>query len=279
MAEVGELAEATGRDADAAERQFIPRSDKVLVASRLIQPEQTDSIFFEVPKEPGIYPYVCTYPGHWRRMYGALYVVADLPAWEADPTGYLASTGLEMKDDLLKYLGRNTEWQLDDLQGDVMHLTHRANSFPIGQQLFRAAACVGCHKLNGQGNNVGPDLTKLPTEYSRVDVLDHILNPSKKVDRKYQSNVITLDSGKVVTGLVVEETGDQLKVIDNPSAPEKFIEVAKADIEERALSDVSLMPKGVLNKLTREEILDLMAYVLAGGDAKNGLFTEHEHKH
>ena len=52
-----------------------------------------------------------------------------------------------------------------------------------------------------------------------------------------------------------------------------------ADIEERALSDVSLMPKGVLNKLTREEILDLMAYVLAGGDAKNGLFTEHEHKH
>jgi putative heme-binding domain-containing protein len=277
MAEVGELAEATGRDQDAASRNFIPKSDKILVASKLVQPEQTDSIFFEVPKEPGIYPYVCTYPGHWRRMYGALYVVADLKAYEADPAAYLAANKLEMKDDLLKYLGRNTDWQLDDLKGDVMHLSHRANNFAVGQQLFKAAACVGCHKLNGQGNNVGPDLTKLPPEYSKVDVLEHILNPSKKVDKKYQSNVISLTSGKVLTGLIVEETGDSLKLIDNPSAPDKITEVLKTDIEERTPSEVSIMPKGVLNKLTREEIFDLLAYVLGGGDKENALFKGHEH--
>jgi putative heme-binding domain-containing protein len=277
MAEVGELAEATGRDADAAARQFIPKSEDILVASKLVQPEQTDSIFFEVPKEPGIYPYVCTYPGHWRRMYGALYVVADLKAYEADPAAYLAANKLEMKDDLLKYLGRNTDWQLDDLKGDVMHLAHRANNFAVGQQLFKAAACVGCHKLNGQGNNVGPDLTKLPPEYSKVDVLEHILNPSKKVDKKYQSNVISLTSGKVLTGLIVEETGDSLKLIDNPSAPDKITVINKSDIEERTLSEVSIMPKGVLNKLTREEIFDLLAYVLGGGDKENPLFKGHEH--
>jgi putative heme-binding domain-containing protein len=277
MAEVGELAEATGRDADAATRQFIPKSEKILVASKLVQPEQTDSIFFEVPKEPGIYPYVCTYPGHWRRMYGALYVVADLQAYEVDPAAYLAANKLEMKDDLLKYLGRNTDWQLDDLKGDVMHLSHRANNFVVGQQLFKAAACVGCHKLNGQGNNVGPDLTKLPPEYSKVDVLEHILNPSKKVDKKYQSNVISLTSGKVLTGLIVEETGDSLKLIDNPAAPDKITVVLKTDIEERTPSEVSIMPKGVLNKLTREEIFDLLAYVLGGGDKENALFKGHEH--
>lgn len=277
MAEVGELAEATGRDQDAASRNFIPKSDKILVASKLVQPEQTDSIFFEVPKEPGIYPYVCTYPGHWRRMYGALYVVADLKAYDADPAAYLAANKLEMKDDLLKYLGRNTDWQLDDLKGDVMHLAHRANNFAVGQQLFKAAACVGCHKLNGQGNNVGPDLTKLPPEYSKVDVLEHILNPSKKVDKKYQSNVISLTSGKVLTGLIVEETGDSLKLIDNPSAPDKITVVLKTDIEERTPSEVSIMPKGVLNKLTREEIFDLLAYVLGGGDKENAMFKEHEH--
>jgi putative heme-binding domain-containing protein len=277
MAEVGELAEATGRDADAAARQFIPKSEKILVASKLVQPEQTDSIFFEVPKEPGIYPYVCTYPGHWRRMYGALYVVADLKAYEADPAAYFAANKLEMKDDLLKYLGRNTDWQLDDLKGDVMHLAHRANNFAVGQQLFKAAACVGCHKLNGQGNNVGPDLTKLPPEYSKVDVLEHILNPSKKVDKKYQSNVISLTSGKVLTGLIVEETGDSLKLIDNPSAPDKITVINKSDIEERTPSEVSIMPKGVLNKLTREEIFDLLAFVLGGGDKENPLFKGHEH--
>ena len=277
MVEVGELAEATGRDADAAARNFIPKSETILVASKLIQPEQTDSVFFEVPKEPGIYPYVCTYPGHWRRMYGALYVVADLSGYEADSAAYLAANNLEMKDDLLKYLGRNTDWQLDDLKGDVMHISHRANNFEVGQTLFKAAACVGCHKLNNQGNNIGPDLTKLPPEYSKVDVLEHLLNPSKKIDKKYQSNVIALKSGKVLTGLITEETGDQLKVIDNPAAPDKITVVLKSDIEERMPSDVSIMPKGVLNKLTREEIFDLLAFVLGGGDKKNAMFEEHKH--
>ena len=277
MAEVGELAEATGRDADAATRNFIPKCDKILVGSKLVQPEQSDSIYFDVPKEPGIYPYVCTYPGHWRRMYGALYVVADLKAYEADAAAYLAANQLEMKDDLLKYLGRNTEWQLDDLKGDVMHIAHRANNFTVGESLFKAAACIGCHKLNGQGNNLGPDLTKLPPEYSKVDVLEHILNPSKKIDKKYQSNVIALNSGKVITGLIIEETGDSLKVIDNPSAPDKVTAIAKAEIEERTLSEVSIMPRGVLNKLTREEIFDLLAYVLGGGDKENPMFKAHEH--
>ena len=277
MAEVGELAEATGRDADAAARNFIPKSDKILVGSKLVQPEQSDSIFFEVPKEPGIYPYVCTYPGHWRRMYGALYVVADLPAYEADSAAYLAANMLEMKDDLLKYLGRNTDWQLDDLKGDVMHLAHRSNNFEVGQQLFKAAACIGCHKLNNQGNNIGPDLTKLPPEYSKVDVLEHLLNPSKKIDKKYQSNIIELTSGKVLTGLITEETDDAIKLIDNPATPEKVTTIPKTEIESRTLSEVSIMPKGVLNKLTREEIFDLLAFVLGGGDKKNALFEEHEH--
>ncbi len=279
MAEVGELAETTGRDADAAARHFIPKSDRILVASTLVQPEQSDSIFFEVPKEPGIYPYVCTYPGHWRRMYGALYVVADLPAYETDPAAYVAANKLEMKDDLLTYLGRNTDWQLDDLKGDVMHLSHRANNFAVGQSLFKAAACIGCHRLNGQGNNVGPDLTKMPPEYSKVDVLEHILNPSKKIDRKYQSNVIELTSGKVLTGFITEETDNAVKLIDNSATPEKVTTINKIDIESRTLSAVSIMPKGVLNKLTREEIFDLLAFVLGGGDKKNGLFEEHEHKH
>jgi len=277
MAEVGELAEATGRDADAAARNFIPKSDRILVGSKLVQPEQSDSIFFEVPKEPGIYPYVCTYPGHWRRMYGALYVVADLSAYEADSAAYMATSKLEMKDDLLKYLGRNTDWQLDDLKGDVMHLAHRANNFEVGQQLFKAAACIGCHKLNNQGNNIGPDLTKLPPEYSKVDVLEHMLNPSKKIDKKYQSHIIELTSGKVLTGLITEETDDTIKLIDNPATPEKITTILKTEIESRTPSEVSIMPKGVLNKLTREEIFDLLAFVLGGGEKKNALFEEHEH--
>ena len=108
LAEVGELAEATGRDADAKARHFVPRSDKVLVSSKLLQPGQTQAVAFAAPKKPGVYPYVCTYPGHWRRMYGALYVVDDLDAYNANPDKYLATNPLDVQDELLTYIARNT---------------------------------------------------------------------------------------------------------------------------------------------------------------------------
>ena len=92
LEEVGLLAEATARDKDAKDRQFVPKSDRIMLASRLLEPGQTQALSFVVPKEPGIYPYVCTYPGHWRRMYGALYVVADLPKYLANPEAYLAAS-------------------------------------------------------------------------------------------------------------------------------------------------------------------------------------------
>ena len=55
----------------AAARQYVPPSDKVLLASRLLQPREAQKLSFTAPTQPGVYPYVCTYPGHWRRMYGA----------------------------------------------------------------------------------------------------------------------------------------------------------------------------------------------------------------
>ncbi|MEZ6062515.1 MAG: PA14 domain-containing protein [Planctomycetaceae bacterium] len=277
---VGELAEATGREPDAAARNFIPETDDILESSKLLQPGQSDRVFLEVPTETGIYPYVCTYPGHWRRMYGALYVVDDLRAYEADPAAWLSAHSMEMKDELLKYLGRNTEWKLADLQADTDHLMHRANNFKLGQQLFKVASCVGCHRLNDQGANIGPDLTKLPKEYTATDVLDHMLNPSKKIDEKYQSNIFILSSGKTVTGLVVKETDDEVTLVDNPSDPEKTTTISKSDIDEREISKVSIMPQGVLNKLTKAEILDLLAYVVSRGDQNNELFEgDHDHQH
>ncbi|MCA9062141.1 MAG: HEAT repeat domain-containing protein [Planctomycetaceae bacterium] len=279
MAEVGELAEATGRQPDAAQRNFIPQTSRILVASALLQPGQSESVFFEVPRQPGIYPYVCTYPGHWRRMYGALYVVADLKAYDAAPEAYVAQSGLLIKDELLNWLGRDTEWTLADLDEEVTHLPHRANSFAVGRQLFKVASCIGCHKLAGEGTPIGPDLTKLPPEYSAVDVVDHILNPSKKVDRKYQSGIFALASGSVVTGLIVEENDDAIRVVANASLPDQITVISKKEIEDRTLSNVSIMPKGVLNKLTREEILDLAAFVISGGNPKHKLYEQHDHKH
>ena len=66
-------------------------------------------------RKPGVYPYVCTYPGHWRRMSGALYVVADLDEYLADPEGYLAKNPLPIKDELLKFNRPRKEWKYEEL--------------------------------------------------------------------------------------------------------------------------------------------------------------------
>ena len=76
---------------------------------------------------------------------------------------------------------------------------------------------------------------------------------------------------------MLEETGDTVKVFENPLAKTGPVVLKKSDIEKRAVSKTSIMPRGLLDKLTREEILDLVAYV-ARGDAKHKVFQgEHHH--
>ena len=84
-------------------------------------------------------------------------------------------------------------------------------------------------------------------------------------------------TGKVVTGMIVEETAKQVKVIVNPLAKAAPAIVDKASIVARRKLPNSLMPEGLLNRLSQEEVLDLIAYVLSGGDMKSKLFKAHKH--
>lgn len=277
LEEVGNLAEKTGRDPDARSRNYIPESSKVILGSKLLEPGQSQAITFEVPSKPGIYPYVCTYPGHYRRMYGALYVVENLEEYQSNPAEYLAAHKLEMKDELLKFIGRNTDWKFEQLVEHVSPLPH-GRSYDVGKNLFKFANCVACHKLNGEGQVLGPDLTKLePKKQTTQHILQSIIDPSKDIDEKFQSNVFVLNSGKAITGMIVDEKPDHFKVLIDPLAKAPPITVKKSDIDERVKSPLSIMPKGLLNKLTQEEILDLIAYVYAKGDKKNMLFMDHNH--
>ncbi|MEQ8788315.1 MAG: GDSL-type esterase/lipase family protein [Pirellulaceae bacterium] len=279
MEEVGLLAEATAREADVIERQYVPVSDKILLHSNLLQPGDSQALSFEAPKQPGIYPYVCTYPGHWRRMYGAMVVVENLKEYEADAAGYLASHKLEIKDKLLALIGQSHEWTLEELAGFVKPL-EPGRSFAVGKNAFTVSSCVACHKIGKEGQEIGPDLSKMkPENHNPQYILQSLLKPSEKIEEKYQSQIFALDSGKIITGMVLEETPEKVVIVDNPLAKTKPIEIAVDSIEERVKSPKSIMPEGLLSKLKREEILDLIAYVLAGGDEKHMLFHMHQHEH
>jgi putative heme-binding domain-containing protein len=279
LQDVGLLGESTSTQPGALERNYVPPTDKILVASRLLAPREAQKLDFNAPAKPGIYPYVCTYPGHWRRMYGAFYVVADIAAYLADPPGYLAAHPLPILDDLLKDNRPRKEWVFNDLASAVEGLGN-GRSFANGRQIFEVASCVSCHRINGVGAAIGPDLAQLDAKTTPADILRNLLEPSAKVDEKYQTHAFILKSGKVVRGMVLEETPERIKVIENPLSSAEPVLVDRADIDEHSRSSTSIMPRGLLDKLTREEILDLIAFIAARGDAKSPLFRgQHEHDH
>ncbi|MEL7338815.1 MAG: plastocyanin/azurin family copper-binding protein, partial [Planctomycetota bacterium] len=129
---------------------YVPDSSAVLAASEMIAPDQSTRITLTAPTEPGEYPYVCTFPQHWYRMYGVMIVVEDLDAWNANPT------------EPANPIGSNRTfvqaWTMEDFDG-VFDTDLKGRSASIGEKIFNEASCVGCHKIRGVGGVVGPELT------------------------------------------------------------------------------------------------------------------------
>ena len=275
LEEVGTLGETTARDADAEARGFIPVSDKILVGSKLLKPGESQAISFDVPKEPGVYPYVCTYPGHWRRMFGALYVVPDFEKYKANPEKYLAGLKLPVQDELL-LRPKGEPKVYENFVEDLKTLGDR--NYMVGRAAFTTANCIGCHQFNGEGQNFGPDLAKLVEERRTPEhILRSILLPSEKIDENYASTKFRLDTGKTIVGMVTEENDDVIKVIIDPLLKDSVTEIEADAVDGRKLSDLSPMPQGLVDNLTEEEILDLIAYIKSGGNEKDEIFAEHGH--
>lgn len=120
-----------------------------------------------------------------------------------------------------------------------------------------AAACLRCHKIEGRGGDVGPDLTKAAEKNDRRAFLEAIADPNRKIAQGFDSVVLLLNDGRVVTGVLREETDKNVTVID---ADNKRITVAKEEIDERQRGK-SAMPEDAVTKITESELRDLIEYL------------------
>jgi len=124
-----------------------------------------------------------------------------------------------------------------------------------GRAIF-AKTCASCHKLFDEGGRVGPELTG--SQRANLDyVLDNVLDPSAIVPREYRANVLRLADGRVVQGVIAEET-PQIVVVQTPN---ETVRVPTGDIESRKESGLSMMPEGLFDRLSGEEIRDLVGYL------------------
>ncbi len=120
-----------------------------------------------------------------------------------------------------------------------------------------AKRCANCHRLEGIGNAVGPDLAPLthkPTDY----MLTAILDPNRAVEDRYLEYVALTTDGRQLTGILIEDTGASLTL----AAPEgKKLTVPRSDLEQLKSSGKSLMPEGLERDVTPAEMTDILAYL------------------
>jgi len=131
-----------------------------------------------------------------------------------------------------------------------------------GKTIF-SAVCGTCHRLLGEGQNVGPDLTGS----NRADLdylLDNVLDPNAVIGKDYQLNIFELNDGRIASGVIKEETAAAYKVT-MPGGIEQI--VTKAEVKKRTLSPVSTMPEGLFDALPAEMLLHLVKYLQSDAGA------------
>ena len=136
----------------------------------------------------------------------------------------------------------------------------------VGRRLFfhpDFASCFRCHAINGRGSSVGPDLTNIHNQAGVTGdwLLKHIVNPNAEMAPYYRPQLLLTVDGKVLTGLVVGKEGKKQMYV---AADGSTFSVDKSDIEERREVQNSIMPTGLLDELSVDEIRDLIAFLLRG---------------
>jgi len=253
---IGEAAMILAADPRAIAKHYVPNDPGVLGFSPILWPGEQYTIYFDSPTEKGAYPFACSFPGHWRVMRGTLYV--------ADTDDQLPPESTDTERAFVK------QWKLEDLADDAEQLTHR--SFTRGLDSFHVAGCIKCHKINCQGKQLGPDLTEANKRFTGSKLLQQILQPSDEINKNYQTYLVVDTSGKTTAGLLLREDPQSLHLLTNPLLPDEVTTIPKSEIEETDMSKQSTMPEGLLMTLSRDQILDLLAFIQAGGDPKHELF-------
>lgn len=274
LAEVGMAANEMARDPLNANSDFIPPQKKALIlqATPMIGPNRSSQISvlrFEAPKEPGVYPFVCTFPGHWVVMNGVMVVANDL----ADVEAMLAASQPKVI----------REWQMLDFN-DFKPISDKPDEKTLvsGMQAFVKARCNQCHVVAGHGVNLGPDLVESIKKLRGVDLLTQIIEPSSKIHEKFQTYKFLTVDGQTQTGVIMAEDDHVYKIATNLLTPNSLTTIEKKLVEQKEPSKLSAMPTGLVNVLTRDEIVDLLSFVEAGANLpshlQHGHGDGHDHK-
>jgi len=163
------------------------------------------------------------------------------------------------------------QWSVDEL-AEKFATKKSGFNYERGKQMFAVAQCYKCHRFAGQGGIQGPDLTASSQRFSIKDMLTAIIEPNKEISDQYEATVFQTEEETVI-GRVANLNGDNLMVATNMLDPGNFTNLKRSDIIEMKPSKASMMPSGLLDTLTEEEIFDLLVYLQSGGNPKSDRYA------
>ena len=163
-------------------------------------------------------------------------------------------------------------WKMDDFSTELKDGINSSRDFANGRKMAGAGSCYVCHRFNGEGGAVGPDLTSAGGKFSAYDLLEAIIHPNKEISDQYGATNFKLKDGSVVSGRIMNLGQDHYQVNTNmmDTSSNTLVDVATLDSIEP--SPISMMPQGLVNTMSKDDILDLLAYYISGGDPEGSSF-------
>lgn len=190
--------------------------------------------------------------------------VIQLPDFgvEADLPDQIALAYAEAKLDVPQVLKLHTSAKPKDRQEWMAQLNRGRDANPAaGRRVFfhpNGPGCFKCHIVDGRGGRVGPDLSRAVGNMNRIQLIQSILEPSREIAPQFVSWTFELKDGKVVTGMVVHENEGKT-IVGN--AEGQSIEIKTIDIETRTPQKISVMPEKLAERMTLQELRDLLAFL------------------
>ena len=152
------------------------------------------------------------------------------------------------------------EWKKRSIEGWVASLP--LGDPQRGERVFfnsQSGGCFQCHRIQGRGNEVGPDLSRIGNTLALDKILESIIDPNRNIAPRFQSWKLVLDDGRLITGMKVGEDRDGKQFYVDSTGQKQGISPAEIDV--RQADTVSIMPQDLIKNLTVQELADVIAYL------------------
>jgi putative heme-binding domain-containing protein len=159
--------------------------------------------------------------------------------------------------------GPGKNWQMSDIAA-LVDGSLDGRSKKSGRNLFHAVGCASCHYFKGEGGFGGPDLTSLKSKFRAEDLLEAVIDPNKVISDQYSGQVLTKKDGTALFGVVHKTWDGDMEVYEviPAVADAKPVRIPVEEVAKVAPSPQSPMPAGLLNRLSKDEVRDLVAFLI-----------------